>query len=131
MSAAGDRQVVVADDLRARVAEIKAFRGFEASKWWLAFYLGGAVERLERSVPQLAVLGAINLDDNDCGFLYPKIETASKPVRITEVVAAVQAICSDCGVQLLHVDVDTSPSVVNSRFELLIDFEKPVGERFA
>ena len=95
---------------------------FESSDWWLTFYLTAPQERLERIAAHLRSLGAVNLDDAEGGFLYPKLPVRNDPSDIASLVSQVRTLAVAEEVETLSVDVDTSPDVARSNFVELMRF---------
>ena len=110
------------DEIRDRVRAIRRQAEFDGEDWWLTFYLSASLVRLERMVPQLRSLGAVNLDGAEVGFLYPKLPVQSEPNAVAELVSNVRALADAHEVQVLSVDVDTTPDVRRSDFAELLRF---------
>jgi len=110
------------DEIRNRVTAILALPEFSDSEWWLTFYLTAPQERLERIVPHLLALGAVNLNDAEGGFLYPKLPVWGEPSAVAHAVSQVRALADAEEVETLSVDVDTVPDVTRSNFVELVRF---------
>ncbi|MES2096030.1 MAG: hypothetical protein V4459_04670 [Pseudomonadota bacterium] len=107
--------------VRNRVGEIAALPDFRTGPWWLTFYLCGTAPDLGAVARELSELDGINLQDADGGFLYPKIPVGTDADNVVSVVVRVFEICRVGRVEFLHVDIDTSPDVVTSRFKMLFE----------
>jgi hypothetical protein len=101
---------------------IASIPGFDIPHWWLTFYLAALPERLERLSAELAQIGAVNLEDADGGFLYPKVRVANAPTAISSLITQVVRMAAMNKVDVLHVDADTSEDVTTSRFEEIIRY---------
>ena len=110
-------------DVIHRAREICALPGFGGSELWLTFYLTAAPVRLNELAHLLAGLGAVNLDDAEGGFLYPKLPVANDPSAMLLGVNQVLEFASASKVEVLGVDVDTSSNIRSSLFKKLARFE--------
>jgi hypothetical protein len=105
-----------------RAKSIASIPAFAVPKWWLTFYLCGDPGKLDSMGARLFKRGGVNTGGAEGGFLYPKLEVPSDPALIAEIVAEVQQLATTVGVEMLSVDVDTSPQVEDSLFKELIRF---------
>jgi hypothetical protein len=110
------------DEIRERVAAIRATPEFSECAWWLTFYLNAEQGPLERLATRLSELGAVNLDGAEGGFLYPELPVQSEPDAVIEMVTKIRALADDERVEVLSVDVDTSVDVNRSNFVELVRF---------
>lgn len=107
-----------------RVTAIAAMPAFAIPEWWLTFYLTAEHARLDGIADRLSARGAVNLGGAEGGFLYPKFQVANNPVAVTELVAEVRQLATTIGVEVLSVDVDTSPDVERTHFKELVRFDR-------
>ena len=109
-------------DIVNRANAIARLPGFEQAQWWLTFYLSAAPACLDALALKLSGLGAVNLGGAEGGFLYPKLPVENDPAAVAIAVGNVRALAIDCGVEVISVDVDTSPDVEGSAFRELARF---------
>ncbi|MDF7777075.1 hypothetical protein P1X14_17590 [Sphingomonas sp. AOB5] len=94
---------------------------FAGESFWLTYYLSG--NALADVTEELAALGCFNLDDPNSGFLYAKQPCGTDAATIIEQIENVSSICKTHLVEMLNVDLDTSPNVERSAFEMLVRFD--------
>lgn len=105
-----------------RVRVIRALPGFDVPDWWLTFYLTGSQPRLAVMAEKLTAIDAVNLEDTDGGFLYPKLPVQSNPEAVIALVQHVRELAAASEIEIINVDVDTAADVRRSRFEELVRF---------
>lgn len=105
-----------------RVRSIRTLPGFDVPDWWLTFYLTGSQPRLALMADKLTAIDAVNLEDTDSGFLYPKLAVQSTPEAVIALLQRVQELAAASGIEIMNVDVDTAADVRSSRFQELIRF---------
>ena len=103
---------------------IAALPAFAIPKWWLTFYITAEPASLHKISDRLSTQGAVNLGGTDSGFIYPKLAVTSDPALVAKLVVEVQQLAAMTGVEVLSIDVDTSPEVENSLFKELIRFDR-------
>ena len=114
-----ERATSLDEQVRTNLANIAAAPQFAGNRVWLTFYLCGPPEKLQIVSRGLADRGCLNTDGWEGGFLYPKLEADLTAAAILEVALAVQALCGLSQVEILNIDVDTSPDVKRSQFMTL------------
>lgn len=107
-----------------RVRAIAATPAFAIPEWWLTFYLTAEPARLDRMADRLSARGAVNLGGGEGGFLYPKLQVTNDAAAVAELVADVQQLATILGVEVLSVDVDTSPDIKRTHFKELVRFDQ-------
>jgi len=103
---------------------IAAMPAFGIPEWWLTFYLTAEPARLDRIGDRLSAKGAVNLGGAEIGFLYPKLQVINDAATVAALVTEVRQLATTLGVEVLAVDVDTSPDVKHSHFKELIRFDQ-------
>ncbi|MEO1170163.1 MAG: hypothetical protein AAFW97_15775 [Pseudomonadota bacterium] len=110
-------------EIRQAFAEARQKLGFEGKHLWLTYYLCAPPEKLEAAVPSLRTVGCINLADWDGGFMYPKQACAEHQEAMERQIGKVVELCVSGAVEVMNVDLDTSPNVQESKFHTLIRFD--------
>ena len=111
--------ISIVEQIRAKFDTIKADSRFAAAEWWLTFYLCGDRVRLEEIARTLLQLGGKNLGGPEYGFFYPKVPVRSELTAMIAVVERVIECCEEVGVEIDHIDADTSSDVEHSSFRCL------------
>ena len=57
-----------------------------------------------------------NTDGWESAFLYPKVEIVKELEPIVETAETMYILCVSHGVEIIHIDADTSPEVEQSEF---------------
>ena len=115
--------------IEERARAIAGLAGFRLPRWWLTFYLTAAPSDLDQLAVELASFDAVNLDGGGGGFLYPKVPVANEPGAVADLVCNIRALALRRDVEVLSVDVDTSPEVERSAFKELIRFGRNDRQR--
>lgn len=69
---------------------------------------------------KLMAINAVNLEDIEGGFLYPKLAVQSHPDAVIARVRDIQELAAASEIEILNVDVDIAADVRCSRFQELI-----------
>jgi ferredoxin-NADP reductase len=107
------------EQVSANLLNMEALPHFAADRLWLTFYLCGPPDRLRFVAEALAGEGWQNTENWEGAFLYPKVRAERNVSAIMDVARSVQSLCETHTVDMLHIDVDTSPDVTRSQFVTL------------
>lgn len=116
----------------AQIAEraklIAANPVFAVPEWWLTFDIAGDPEPLTALARRLKSEGWQNLEGVDTGWLNAKMPVHNDPVIVARAVCNALQILENASVQVVAIDVDTSPDVTVSRFKTLIESHELGGD---
>ncbi|MDG6079945.1 hypothetical protein E3U23_12170 [Erythrobacter litoralis] len=93
---------------RTSIAKARKDPAFEEHAW-LTFYLAGEPNQHFAMKPGLELMKAFNLDEPYDGFVYAKVGVLVDEKHIERCVAKVKKLARNAGVQLVGIDLDSSP----------------------
>jgi hypothetical protein len=107
------------EQVQRNLPKVEARREFDGDRLWLTFYLSGQPDNLRKLSEALDARGWTNVQGGEGGFLYPKVHVEKTVTAIVEAAKATEQLCAPLGVEIIHIDADTSPDLTNSHFEIL------------
>lgn len=114
-------------EIEQRVASIQSEPGFDIPELWLTFYLAAPSNLLAAFAEKLVEFQAVNLNDAEGGFLYPKLPVLNSASQISEVIEQVRSMAVQHNVEVLAVDADTTTDPSTSRFAEIIHYDLNVS----
>jgi hypothetical protein len=109
----------LAEQVEASLPKLNVRPEFSGDRLWLTFYLMGPPDDLQQVSARLKARGWINVDGWEGAFLYPKVQVERSVDAVVRAAEATQELCVPHGIQILHIDADTSPEVERSQCVML------------
>lgn len=109
-------------EIETKAHTILQRKEFDFGSCWLTLYVTAEPQLLTAFGNDLANLGAVNLKNDEGGFLYPKLPVASDARAISALVTNVESRASKFGVEVIAIDLDTSSEVKESTFQELVRY---------